>query len=115
MQVIQERVSDLEVKQDPNALFVHNLDYSLDERTIVDKFSEFGNVTGIVLPYIHGKIKGYAWILLERVEDAQRAHDAQKEIVLGSRPIFINVSTRLVLIGRLVREQRTIKRAHILP
>jgi RNA recognition motif-containing protein len=115
MQVMQERKSDLEIKQDPNALFVHNLDYSLDERTIVKKFSEFGRVTGIVLPYMHGKLKGYAWVLLDRVEDAQRALDAQKEIVLGSRPIFINVSLRFVLIGRLVREQRTIKRAHLLP
>ena len=108
---MQEK-SDLEIKQDPNTLFVHNLDYTLDERAIVEKFSEFGRVIGIVLPYMHGKLKGYAWVLLDRPEDARRVLDAQKDIVLGSRPIFINVSGPL-LTGSPVREQRPIKRALI--
>jgi RNA recognition motif-containing protein len=73
---MQERKSDLEVKSDPDALFVHNLDYTLDERIIYDKFSEFGRVAGMVLPYMHGKLKGYAWILFDRIEDAHRVLEA---------------------------------------
>jgi RNA recognition motif-containing protein len=96
---MQERKSDLEVKSDPDALFVHNLDYTLDEQIIYDKFSEFGRVAGLVLPFMHGKLKGYAWIVFDRIEDAHRVLEVQKEIVLGSRPIFINVSQNYFLIS----------------
>jgi len=40
-----------------------------------------------------GKPKGYAWVLFERVEDAQRCFESQKDIMIGNRLIYMNVST----------------------
>ena len=89
---MQVEPQEAEIKTDPNSLFIHNLDYKLDTQAVYEKFSEFGIVKNWVMPYMHGKAKGYGWISFENEQDAAKAHDSQKDIVLGTRQIFINVS-----------------------
>lgn len=76
----------------PKRLFVHNLDFKLQQAEIRDRFAEFGYIIDCHLPQANGRPKGFALIEYDSEDAAKRALEELNESILGSRKIMITVS-----------------------
>lgn len=71
-------------------LFVGNISYGTEIQTLVDLFSQHGTVTDSYKP----EGKGYAFITMSSVEEAEKAMNALNESDVDGRKIFISESIR---------------------
>ena len=73
-------------------IYVGNLPYDTDEQTIRDAFSAHGNVDNVNIIYDRhtGRAKGFAFVAMSDLKEAQSAIDALDNTDVGGRPIKVN-------------------------
>ena len=73
-------------------IYVGNLPYDTDEQTIREAFSEYGNVENVNIIYDRhtGRAKGFAFVAMPDLKEAQSAIDALDNKDIGGRPIKVN-------------------------
>ncbi|KAK7306623.1 hypothetical protein VNO77_44574 [Canavalia gladiata] len=100
-----------------NKLFVGGLSWSVDEKSLKDAFSSFGDVTEVRIVYDKdsGRPRGFGFVIFSNEDDAKCAKDAMDGKALLGRPLRINfalekirgvpvVMPRLSDIGHLKRK-----------
>ncbi|KAK2388549.1 RNA-binding (RRM/RBD/RNP motifs) family protein [Trifolium repens] len=75
-----------------NKLFVGGLSWSVDEKSLKDAFSSFGDVTKVRIVYDKdsGRARGFGFVILSNEDDAKSAKDAMDPKALLGRPLRIN-------------------------
>ncbi|XP_027346357.1 glycine-rich RNA-binding protein 4, mitochondrial [Abrus precatorius] len=75
-----------------NKLFVGGLSWSVDEKSLKDAFSSFGNVTEVRIVYDKdsGRSRGFGFVIFSNDDDAKCAKDAMDGKALLGRPLRIN-------------------------
>lgn len=71
-------------------VFVKNLDKTIDNKTLFDTFSLFGNIMSCkIATDVEGKSLGYGFIHFEHSESAKEAISRLNGAVLGDSPIYV--------------------------
>ncbi|XP_038902171.1 glycine-rich RNA-binding protein 4, mitochondrial-like [Benincasa hispida] len=89
----------------PNSrLFVAGLSWSMDERSLKDAFSSFGEVTEVRIMYDKdsGRSRGFGFVNFTNENDAQCAKDAMDGKALLGRPLRISFALDKVRGGPVV-------------
>lgn len=75
-----------------NKLFVGGLSWSVDEKSLKDAFSSFGDVTEVRVVYDKdsGRSRGFGFVIFSNEDDAKCAKDAMDGKALLGRPLRIN-------------------------
>ncbi|CAK8544186.1 unnamed protein product [Lathyrus sativus] len=75
-----------------NKLFVGGLSWSVDEKSLKDAFSSFGEVTEVRIVYDKdsGRARGFGFVIFSNEDDAKSAKDAMDGKALLGRPLRIN-------------------------
>ncbi|KAK7316563.1 hypothetical protein RJT34_00122 [Clitoria ternatea] len=75
-----------------NKLFVGGLSWSVDENSLKDAFSSFGDVTEVRIVYDKdsGRSRGFGFVIFSNEDDAKSAKDAMDGKALLGRPLRIN-------------------------
>jgi len=73
-------------------LYVGNLSYSLDDQSLADAFSEFGNVESarIVTDRESGRSKGFGFVEFSSDEEAATAIQKMNGVELGGRALNVS-------------------------
>ncbi|KAK3184419.1 hypothetical protein Dsin_031705 [Dipteronia sinensis] len=73
-------------------LFVGGLSWSVDEKSLQDAFSSFGEVTEVKIIYDRdtGRPRGFGFVHFSKEEDAESAKDAMDGKALSGRPLRIS-------------------------
>ncbi|XP_021890103.1 glycine-rich RNA-binding protein 4, mitochondrial [Carica papaya] len=81
-----------------NKLFVAGLSWSLDEKSLKDAFSSFGEVTEVRIIYNKdtGRSRGFGFVHFSAEDDAVRAKDAMDGRALLGRPLRISYALEKV-------------------
>lgn len=87
-----------------NKLFVAGLSWSMDERSLKDAFSSFGEVTEVRIMYDKdsGRSRGFGFVNFTNENDAQCAKDAMDGKALLGRPLRISFALDKVRGGPVV-------------
>lgn len=82
----------------PRKLFVGNLPFSTTEETVLNLFSEYGNVeeAKLIIDRMSGRSKGIAFVTFSTQEEASAAIDALNGYELDGRAIVVNVARPMV-------------------
>ncbi|XP_058738942.1 glycine-rich RNA-binding protein 4, mitochondrial [Vicia villosa] len=80
------------LKPSSNKLFVGGLSWSVDEKSLKDAFSSFGEVTEVRIVYDKdsGRARGFGFVIFSNEDDAKSAKDAMDGKALLGRPLRIN-------------------------
>ncbi|XP_010527159.1 PREDICTED: polyadenylate-binding protein 4-like, partial [Tarenaya hassleriana] len=71
-------------------LFVKNLDKSIDNKTLHDTFSEFGNIVSCKVATDHlGQSRGYGFVQFEKEDSAKNAIEKLNGTLLKDKQIFV--------------------------
>ncbi len=75
----------------PKKLFVSNLDFEVDQGALRDLFAELGGVISAVIATDREtkRSKGFAFVEMEREEDAQKAIETLNNRALNGRPMKV--------------------------
>lgn len=75
-----------------NKLFVGGLSWSVDEKSLKDAFSSFGDVTEVRIVYDKdsGRARGFGFVIFSNEDAAKSAKDAMDGKALLGRPLRIN-------------------------
>ncbi|KAJ1410292.1 RNA-binding domain superfamily [Sesbania bispinosa] len=75
-----------------NKLFVGGLSWSVDEKSLTDAFSSFGDVTEVRIVYDKdsGRSRGFGFVIFSNEDDAKCAKDAMDGKALLGRPLRIS-------------------------
>ncbi|PNY04248.1 glycine-rich RNA-binding protein mitochondrial-like [Trifolium pratense] len=75
-----------------NKLFIGGLSWSVDEKSLKDAFSSFGDVTEVRIVYDKdsGRARGFGFVIFTNEDDAKSAKDAMDGKALLGRPLRIN-------------------------
>ncbi|MFS4458714.1 RNA recognition motif domain-containing protein [Bdellovibrio sp. HCB2-146] len=73
-------------------LYVGNLSYSLDDQSLADAFSEFGNVESarIVIDRESGRSKGFGFVEFSTDDEAATAIQKMNGVELGGRALNVS-------------------------
>ncbi|XP_044465550.1 glycine-rich RNA-binding protein 4, mitochondrial [Mangifera indica] len=83
----------------PNAkLFVAGLSWSVDEKSLKDAFSSFGDVTEVRIIYDKdsGRSRGFGFVHFSKEDDAESARNAMDGKALLGRPLRISFALERV-------------------
>ncbi|RWR74692.1 glycine-rich RNA-binding protein 4, mitochondrial isoform X2 [Cinnamomum micranthum f. kanehirae] len=85
-------------------LFVGGLSWSVDERSLKDAFSTFGQVTEVRILYDRdtGRSRGFGFVYFSNSDEAQSAKDAMDGKALLGRPLRISYAIDKVRGGPVV-------------
>jgi cold-inducible RNA-binding protein len=77
-----------------NKLYVGNLSYSVDDSTLQEQFSAFGNVNSakVVMDRDSGRSKGFGFVEMSSAEEAQAAIQGLHGQSIGGRALTVNVA-----------------------
>ena len=77
-----------------NKLFVGNLSFETTENDLQDAFAAHGTVveTNLMMDRTTGRSRGFAFITMSTVEEAQKAIDAMNGKELGGRALTVNIA-----------------------
>jgi len=78
-----------DIRSEKNSLYVGNIPFNIAESEIYDALSGFGDLEEIVIPRRHGNSKGYCFIEYSNSESAKRALDANEDIRIQGRKIYV--------------------------
>ncbi len=75
-------------------LYVGNLPYSINDDSLKDLFSSYGNVVSasIIFDRMSGRSKGFGFVELEDDNEAQRAISEMSEKEIDGRKIVVSVA-----------------------
>ena len=78
----------------PKKLFVGSIPFSTTEETLVNLFSEHGNVVdaALIIDRMSGRSKGIAFITFETEEEAKAAIEALNGFEIEGRALVVNVA-----------------------
>ncbi|XP_057534316.1 glycine-rich RNA-binding protein 4, mitochondrial-like [Amaranthus tricolor] len=81
-----------------NKLFVAGLSWSVDERSLLDAFSNFGEVTEVRIMYdkVTGRSRGFGFVNFAKDEEAISAKDAMDGKAFLGRPMRISFALEKV-------------------
>ncbi|XP_004502036.1 uncharacterized protein [Cicer arietinum] len=87
-----------------NKLFVGGLSWSVDEKSLKDAFSSFGDVTEVRIVYDKdtGRSRGFGFVIFSNEEHAKSAKDSMDGKALLGRPLRINFALDKVRGGPVV-------------
>ncbi|KAJ7964811.1 Glycine-rich RNA-binding protein [Quillaja saponaria] len=87
-----------------NKLFVGGLSWSVDEKSLKDAFSSFGEVDEVRIVYDKdsGRSRGFGFVIFSNEDDAKYAKDAMDGKALLGRPLRINFAFEKVRGGPVV-------------
>ncbi|PRQ52707.1 putative nucleotide-binding alpha-beta plait domain-containing protein [Rosa chinensis] len=87
-----------------NKLFVGGLSWSLDEKSLKDAFSSYGQVTEVTIVYDKdsGRSRGFGFVNFSKEDDAKSAKDAMDGKALMGRPLRISFALERVRGGTVV-------------
>jgi len=73
-------------------LFVGNISWNVDDRTLYDQFAAFGNVEEckIILDRETGRSRGFGFVTFSEKEDGMRALEEMNGQELDGRPLKVN-------------------------
>ncbi len=73
-------------------IYVGNLDYKVDEKTLETVFSEYGTVSSakIITDKYNGRSKGFGFVVMDDDEEARKAISELNGAALESRDIVVN-------------------------
>ncbi len=77
-----------------NKLFVGNLSFDTTENDLQDAFAAFGTVneTSLMMDRATGRSRGFAFITMSTVEEAQKAIESMNGKDMGGRALTVNVA-----------------------
>ncbi|XP_014507564.1 glycine-rich RNA-binding protein 4, mitochondrial [Vigna radiata var. radiata] len=77
-----------------NKLFVGGLSWSVDEKSLKDAFSSFGDVTEVRIVYDKdsGRSRGFGFVIFSNEDDAKCAKEAMDGKALLGRPLRISIA-----------------------
>ncbi|KAI3512574.1 hypothetical protein L1887_19890 [Cichorium endivia] len=71
-------------------VYVKNLDSDFTENLLIEKFSEYGNVTSaVIMSDADGKSRGFGFVNFESHESAKNAIEALNGALIGSKELFV--------------------------
>lgn len=75
-------------------LYVGNLSYKADEQGLTELFSQAGNVTSakIIVDKLSGRSKGFGFVEMETVEEAEKAIEMYNNFSYLERPLVVNIA-----------------------
>ncbi|CAL5403415.1 unnamed protein product [Camellia sinensis] len=81
-----------------NKLFVGGLSWSVDEKTLTDAFSSYGDVTEVRILYDKetGRSRGFGFVNFSKEDDARSAKDAMDGKAFLGRPLRISFALEKV-------------------
>ncbi|KAM1919609.1 hypothetical protein ACFX15_023527 [Malus domestica] len=87
-----------------NRLFVGGLSWSVDEKSLKDAFSSFGEVTEVKIVYDRdsGRSRGFGFVNFSKEDEAQVAKDAMDGKALLGRPLRVTSAVEKVRGGPAV-------------
>ncbi|XP_074369795.1 glycine-rich RNA-binding protein 4, mitochondrial [Apium graveolens] len=87
-----------------NKLFVAGLSWSVDEKTLKDAFSSFGEITEVRIMYDKdtGRSRGFGFVYFSKGDDAASAKDAMDGKAYLGRPLRISYALEKVRGGPVV-------------
>ncbi|KAM1015999.1 hypothetical protein ACFX13_046480 [Malus domestica] len=87
-----------------NKLFVGGLSCSVDEKSLKDAFSSFGEVTEVKIVYDRdsGRSRGFGFVNFSKEDEAQVAKDAMDGKALLGRPLRVTSAVEKVRGGPVV-------------
>lgn len=93
-------------------LYVKNLDHDITEKTLEEKFLEYGKITNlIIMRDENGRPKGFGFVNFESPEDAKKAVEAMNGAQLGSKVLFVGRAQKRAEREQLLRRQYEEKRS----
>ena len=77
-----------------NKLFVGNLSFETTENSLQDAFAAFGTVieTNLMMDRETGRPRGFGFITMSSVEEAQKAIEGMNGKSIGGRALTVNVA-----------------------
>jgi nucleolin len=100
-QTPQQRSSDRaarfgDVPKEPSAnLFVGNLSFDADESAVTEAFEEYGSIKGVrlITDKDTGNFKGFGYVEMSSIEEAQAAFEALQGAEVAGRPIRLDYAS----------------------
>ncbi len=77
-----------------NKIYVGNLPYSVDDNSLRQNFSEYGNVASakVMMDRDSGRSKGFGFVEMGTAEEAQAAIQGLNGMSVSGRSIVVNIS-----------------------
>ncbi|XP_062115151.1 polyadenylate-binding protein 7 [Humulus lupulus] len=96
-------------------VYVKNLDSSVNEELLREKFSEFGNINSLAIAKNEsGMPRGFGFVSYDNPDDAKRAVEAMNGSELGSQVLYVGRAQKMVERKQILRHEYEEKRKELI-